>query len=50
MLGNGFTDPLGMMPSYYEMTCTAASIAPVFDIKYELSDDIPLSKTLISPP
>ncbi|KAK7461334.1 hypothetical protein VKT23_008512 [Stygiomarasmius scandens] len=33
MIGNGLTDMYKMYPAWYEMTCTAASRSPVFDIK-----------------
>ncbi|KAK7047203.1 hypothetical protein VNI00_006869 [Paramarasmius palmivorus] len=32
MIGNGVTHWFHLLASYYEMTCTAASISPVFDI------------------
>ncbi|KAI0297528.1 serine carboxypeptidase [Multifurca ochricompacta] len=32
IIGNGMTDPYTMMDSYYHMTCTPASVAPVLDI------------------
>ncbi|KAF8190071.1 serine carboxypeptidase [Pholiota molesta] len=32
MIGNGMTDTFKMVLSYYDMTCTPASIAPVVDI------------------
>ncbi|PPQ70716.1 hypothetical protein CVT24_000832 [Panaeolus cyanescens] len=32
MLGNGYTDFATLMPSYYDMACTAASTAPVLSI------------------
>ncbi|TFY76033.1 hypothetical protein EWM64_g7980 [Hericium alpestre] len=32
MIGNGLTDPYTMTPSYYDMTCTPASVPPVLDI------------------
>ncbi|KAF9036904.1 serine carboxypeptidase [Hymenopellis radicata] len=32
MIGNGITDSIGMLLSYYDMTCTSASVPPVFDI------------------
>lgn len=30
--GDGYTDFYTMIPSYYDMTCTATSAAPVLDI------------------
>ena len=30
--GNGLTDFATMIPSYYDMTCTPASVPPIFDI------------------
>ncbi|KAF9077923.1 serine carboxypeptidase [Rhodocollybia butyracea] len=32
VIGNGMTDLETMMPSYYDMTCTPASISPILDI------------------
>lgn len=32
MIGNGITDFLSMIPSYYDMTCTGASVSPILDI------------------
>jgi len=32
MIGNGLTDFSTMIPSYYDMTCTPASLPPVLDI------------------
>ncbi|PPQ84830.1 hypothetical protein CVT25_015124 [Psilocybe cyanescens] len=32
MIGDGYTDFYTMIPSYYDMTCTATSAAPVLDI------------------
>ncbi len=32
--GNGMTDFSTMIPSYYDMTCTPASLSPVLDIRY----------------
>ncbi|KAH9934969.1 serine carboxypeptidase [Fomitopsis serialis] len=32
MIGNGCTDWVSMIPSYYDMTCTAVSVAPIMDI------------------
>ncbi|KAH9487335.1 Carboxypeptidase Y-like protein A [Psilocybe cubensis] len=32
MIGNGITDFYTMIPSYYDMACTPASVAPILDI------------------
>ncbi|KAI0045227.1 serine carboxypeptidase [Auriscalpium vulgare] len=32
IIGNGFTEPTAMFPSYHTMTCTPASLPPVLDI------------------
>ncbi|KZV59826.1 serine carboxypeptidase [Peniophora sp. CONT] len=32
IIGNGMTDPAGMVESYYDMTCTGASVFPVLPI------------------
>ncbi|KAI0058953.1 serine carboxypeptidase [Artomyces pyxidatus] len=32
IIGNGLTDPTSMVLSYYDMTCTPASVPPVLDI------------------
>ncbi|KAI0041504.1 serine carboxypeptidase [Auriscalpium vulgare] len=32
IIGNGFTDPAAMLPSFHAMTCTPASLPPVLDI------------------
>jgi len=32
MIGNGLTDNFRMVPSYYDMTCSGASVDPVLDI------------------
>ncbi|KAH9934973.1 serine carboxypeptidase [Fomitopsis serialis] len=32
MIGNGCTDFATMVPSYYDMTCSPASVAPIMDI------------------
>jgi carboxypeptidase C (cathepsin A) len=32
MIGNGMTDFVTMVPSYYDMSCTPASVQPVLDI------------------
>ncbi|KIY47803.1 alpha/beta-hydrolase [Fistulina hepatica ATCC 64428] len=32
MIGNGLSDLYSMIPSYWDMTCTAASIPPILDI------------------
>ncbi|KAI0047671.1 serine carboxypeptidase [Auriscalpium vulgare] len=32
IIGNGMTDAFSMVQSYYDMTCTPASVAPVLDI------------------
>ncbi|KAF5376948.1 hypothetical protein D9615_007272 [Tricholomella constricta] len=32
IIGNGWTDPPSMVLSYFDMQCTAASVAPVIDI------------------
>ena len=34
LLGNGMTDPASMIESYYDMTCTAASVFPVLPIRF----------------
>ncbi|KAF7345693.1 Carboxypeptidase [Mycena venus] len=36
MLGNGMTDMPSMMPAWYEIQCSSASVAPVQDIRYVL--------------
>ena len=33
MIGNGITDYFKMTLSYYDMMCTAASVAPILDIE-----------------
>ncbi|TFY53350.1 hypothetical protein EVG20_g10154 [Dentipellis fragilis] len=32
IIGNGYTDQLGMMLSYYDVTCTSASLPPIISI------------------
>ncbi|KAE9404338.1 serine carboxypeptidase [Gymnopus androsaceus JB14] len=32
MIGNGFTEGVIMLPSYYDMACTPASLEPILDI------------------
>ncbi|KAJ7144487.1 serine carboxypeptidase [Mycena epipterygia] len=38
MLGNGMTDMPSMMPAWYEIQCSSASVAPVQDIRYVSRD------------
>ena len=33
MIGNGLTDNFRMIPSYYDIQCTGASVAPFQDIR-----------------
>jgi carboxypeptidase C (cathepsin A) len=37
MVGNGMTDHAKMAPSYYDMTCSPASVAPILDIRFSSS-------------
>lgn len=33
-IGNGMTEPASMVESYYDMTCTGASVFPVLPIRF----------------